>query len=144
MSNRTLVTGPRRWLVHHMPLFIVALSVLLMLTMAVAVTMGAICIPLDLVWGVVASHIAPGSVPVTWSPGRHNIVAAVATPRAGRVDVGALRRPVAGVPSQSDRAGLRRWRAGVLSCGWALCAVVPTLPRQGRSRRGKLDPVRRS
>lgn len=81
MSHRNLVAEPRHWLVHNLPVVLVALTVALVLVMAVAVTLGAVSIPLDVVGGVVVSHLAPGSVEVTWSSGRDNIVWEVRIPR---------------------------------------------------------------
>ena len=81
MSHRHLVTAPRHWLLHHLPVVILALSILLLATMVIAVGTGSVLIPLDTVWGVVAHHLLPGSVPVTWSAGRDNIVWEVRLPR---------------------------------------------------------------
>lgn len=81
MSHRQLVHGLRHWLVHNMPLVLTALGVALVLIMAIAVGLGAVAIPLDVVWGVIASHIGPGSIEPSWSPGRDNIVWEVRLPR---------------------------------------------------------------
>lgn len=81
MSHRNLVAEPRHWLVHNLPVVLVALTVALVLVMAVAVTLGAVSIPLEVVGGVVLSHLAPGSVEVTWSSGRDSIVWEVRVPR---------------------------------------------------------------
>lgn len=81
MSHRHLVSGPRHWLLHHLPLLVAGLVLLLVLTMAAAVGVGAVGIPLDVVWGVIASHLMPGSVEIAWSPGRDNIVWEVRLPR---------------------------------------------------------------
>lgn len=81
MSHRNLVAEPRHWLVHNLPVVLGALTLALALVMAVAVTLGAVSIPLEVVGGVVASHLAPGSVEVTWSSGRDNIVWEVRIPR---------------------------------------------------------------
>ncbi len=81
MSHRNLVAEPRHWLVHNLPVVLGALTVVLIVVMALAVTLGAVGIPLEVVVGVVASHVAPGSVEVTWSSGRDNIVWEVRIPR---------------------------------------------------------------
>ncbi len=54
----------------------------LVLSILFAVSIGAIAIPLSTVWGVAINHIAPGSIPVTWSPGRASIVWDIRFPRA--------------------------------------------------------------
>jgi iron complex transport system permease protein len=81
MSHRHLVSGPRHWLLHHMPLLMLTLALLLVATMAMGVSIGAVGIELQTVWGVVANHLFPGSVEATWSPGRDNIVWEVRLPR---------------------------------------------------------------
>lgn len=81
MSHRQLVSEPRHWLIHHMPALLAVLAIVLLLTMGAAVGMGAIGIPLDVVWAVIASHVAPGSVAVDWSAGRDSIVWEVRLPR---------------------------------------------------------------
>ncbi|KQU97437.1 iron ABC transporter permease [Devosia sp. Root105] len=80
MSHRHL-SGPRHALVHATPALVLALAALLLVTALVAVSVGAIAIPLDTVWSVVAHHLAPGSVEVSWSAGRDNIVWEVRLPR---------------------------------------------------------------
>ena len=81
MSHRHLVTGHRHAAIHWTPALIIGLAVLLIAVMAIAVGAGAVPIPLDTVWRVVASKLAPGSVVADWSPGRENIVWEVRLPR---------------------------------------------------------------
>ncbi|HEY4201158.1 MAG TPA: iron ABC transporter permease [Devosiaceae bacterium] len=82
MNHKHLVAGPRHALVHNLPLLIGGLALLLIVVLMLAVTLGAIPIPPDMVWGVVLNHIAPGTVEPTWSPGRENIIWEVRLPRA--------------------------------------------------------------
>lgn len=81
MSHKHLVDGPRHALIHNMPLLAGGLLALLVLAMMLAVSIGAVAIPVDLVWSVILSHVAPGSVEITWSPGRDSIVWDVRLPR---------------------------------------------------------------
>jgi iron complex transport system permease protein len=81
MSHRHLVHGPRHWLLHRLPLLVAALIVVLVATMALGVSIGAVGIEPSVVWGVVANHLVPGSVDPTWSAGRDNIVWEVRLPR---------------------------------------------------------------
>jgi iron complex transport system permease protein len=64
-----------------MPGLIAGLVIFLVVVMAVAVGAGAVPIPLDTVWRVIASKLLPGSVAVDWSAGRENIVWEVRLPR---------------------------------------------------------------
>jgi iron complex transport system permease protein len=64
-----------------MPALIAGLAILLVVTMSVAVGAGAVPIPLDTVWHIVASKLVPGSVVVDWSAGREAIVWEVRLPR---------------------------------------------------------------
>lgn len=81
MSHHHLVSGPRHAILHQLPLILAGLAVLLFVVMVAAVSLGAVAIPLETVWGVIAHHILPGSVEVSWSPGRDNIVWEVRLPR---------------------------------------------------------------
>ncbi|SEP98084.1 iron complex transport system permease protein [Devosia sp. YR412] len=64
-----------------MPALILGLAVLLVVTMSVAVGAGAVPIPVDTVWRIIASKLAPGSVVADWTSGRENIVWEVRLPR---------------------------------------------------------------
>ena len=54
----------------------------LVVSILLAVSLGAVAIPVDVVWSVVANKVFPGSVDVTWSAGRENIVWEIRLPRA--------------------------------------------------------------
>lgn len=54
----------------------------LLVSLSVAVSVGAIAVPLGTVWGIVINKIAPGTVPVVWSQGREAIVWDIRFPRA--------------------------------------------------------------
>lgn len=81
MSHKHLVAGPRHAILHHLPLLTALLVLLLMISITVGVSVGSVNIPFEVVWKVIASHLWPGSVEVTWSPGRDNIVWEVRLPR---------------------------------------------------------------
>ncbi len=81
MSHKLLVAEPRHALIHNLPLIVAALVALLVLAVMLAVSIGAVGIPLELVWSVILNHIVPGSVERTWSAGRDNIVWEVRLPR---------------------------------------------------------------
>jgi iron complex transport system permease protein len=82
MNHRHLVSGPRHAVLHNLPLLGAALVVLLIAALTLAVAIGAIGIPLEVVWGVVLNHLSPGAVETTWTAGRENIVWEVRLPRA--------------------------------------------------------------
>lgn len=82
MSHRHLVTGPRHALIHMLPLVTVGLALVLGLVLLVAVSAGAVSIPLDVVWKSVARHLGASGIEQTWSAGRDNIVWEVRVPRA--------------------------------------------------------------
>lgn len=54
----------------------------LLFTTLLAVSLGAVPIPLSTVWGILAHHLTPGLVTPDWSPGRENIVWDIRFPRA--------------------------------------------------------------
>jgi len=81
VSHRHLATGRRHFAAHWTPALIVALVMLLVVTMSLAVGAGAVPIPVETVWRIVASKLAPGSVVVDWTSGRENIVWEVRLPR---------------------------------------------------------------
>ncbi len=62
-------------------LFLGGIAVLL-ISISLAGGFGAVAIPLDVVWSVVANKVFPGSVDVTWSRGWENIVWEIRFPRA--------------------------------------------------------------
>jgi len=81
VSHRHLATGRRHVAAHWMPVLIAGLAVLLIVTMSVAVGAGAVPIPVETVWRIIASKLMPGSVAVDWSAGREAIVWEVRLPR---------------------------------------------------------------
>lgn len=54
----------------------------LVASLSIAVSVGAISIPLETVWGILINKIAPDTVPVDWSKGREAIVWDIRFPRA--------------------------------------------------------------
>ena len=56
--------------------------ILLVLSISIAVSVGAISIPLSTVWGILLNKIAPGTVMQEWSAGREAIVWNIRFPRA--------------------------------------------------------------
>lgn len=81
MSHKHRATGPRHAVLHRLPLLHLILLLVLAGAMTAGVGVGAVSIPFDEVWKVVAAHLWPGSVEVTWSSGRDNIVWEVRLPR---------------------------------------------------------------
>lgn len=81
MSHKHLVSGPRHALIHSLPLLVVGLAIALIAVIMAAVSVGAVGIPPETVWGVVLNHVAPGTVDIAWSAGRENIVWEVRLPR---------------------------------------------------------------
>lgn len=128
MSHKHLVAGPRHTILHHLPLLAAGLTVILALVMMVGVSVGAIGIPLDTVWNIITSHVAPGSVEVTWSAGRDNIVWEVRLPR---VVLGAIVGASLAVVGAALQAVTRNQLADPhllgISSGAALGAIVVLL-----------------
>ena len=81
MSHRHLATGRRHFAAHWMPALIIGLAILLAVTMSAAVGAGAVPIPVETVWRIIVSKLAPGSVVPDWTSGRENIVWEVRLPR---------------------------------------------------------------
>jgi len=63
-------------------LFLVASCLALMLSLTIAVSVGAIAVEWSTVWGVLVNRISPGLVEVTWSAGSEAIVWELRFPRA--------------------------------------------------------------
>ncbi|KGF67700.1 ABC transporter permease [Hoeflea sp. BAL378] len=63
-------------------LFLVSSFIALVLSLTVAVSVGAIAVEWSTVWGVLANRLWPGSVEATWSAGREAIVWELRFPRA--------------------------------------------------------------
>ena len=54
----------------------------LLVSLSIAISVGAVSVPTGTVWGVVANKISPGLFEQTWSQGRDNIVWNIRFPRA--------------------------------------------------------------
>jgi iron complex transport system permease protein len=66
-------------------------AAILLVSVVVAVSVGAVAIPLGTVWGIALDHLAPGLTTPDWSAGRANIVWEIRFPRvllAGLVGAG--------------------------------------------------------
>jgi len=128
MSHKHLVDGPRHTLIHLMPWIICGLVILLAFVSIFAVSVGAVGIPLDIVWSVILNHIMPGSVEQTWSPGRDNIVWEVRLPRVvlGAI-VGASLALVGAALQSVTRNALADPHLLGISSGAALGAIVVLL-----------------
>lgn len=89
---------PRSLIVPALPIG----GLLLIVSISAGVSLGAVPIPLETVWGVVANKLSPGAVEVTWSAGRESIVWDVRFPRvilgalvgAGLAVTGAVLQPL--------------------------------------------------
>ncbi len=68
--------------IRRLPVLFWGGAVLLLASLAFAVSLGAIAIPADVVWWVVVSKLFPGSVEVTWPRGWENIIWEIRFPRA--------------------------------------------------------------
>jgi len=85
-----------------MALAILVGCLVLIVSVSAGVSLGAVPIPLETVWGVVANNLSPGAVEVTWSAGRESIVWDVRFPRvilgalvgAGLAVTGAVLQPL--------------------------------------------------
>lgn len=128
MNHKHLVAGPRHAILHNLPLLAGGLVVVLFAVMMLGVSVGAVSIPLDVVWSVVVSHLAPGSVEVTWSAGRDNIVWEVRLPRVilGAI-VGATLSIVGAALQSVTRNPLADPHLLGISSGAALGAIIVLL-----------------
>ncbi|MEM6727692.1 MAG: iron ABC transporter permease [Pseudomonadota bacterium] len=79
MSDLAIMAKGRR---VALPLGVVASAAALIASLAFAVSMGAISVPLSVVWGVIANNVVEGLVTETWSRGREAIVWDIRFPRA--------------------------------------------------------------
>ena len=62
--------------------FMVGGLVVLMASLSIAISVGAVPVPLSTVWGVFLNKLSPGMVEQTWSQGREAIVWEIRCPRA--------------------------------------------------------------
>lgn len=128
MTHKHLVAGPRKAIPHNVPLLTVGLVTLLFIVMMVGVSVGAIAIPLDVVWRVIVNHLVPGSTEMTWSPGRDNIVWEVRLPRVILGAVTGASLAVVGAALQSvTRNQLADPHLLGISSGAALGAIIVLL-----------------
>lgn len=74
-SNRAVRLG--RW-----PAFALCGLALLLVSLSVAVSVGAVPVPAGTVWSILANKISPGLIEQTWSQGRESIVWEIRFPRA--------------------------------------------------------------
>lgn len=81
MTDRTAVRTPVRPAFVLPSLLVTGLGALV-LSIAVAVSVGAVAVPLGTVWGVVADRLAPGLVTRDWTAGQAAIVWEIRLPRA--------------------------------------------------------------
>ncbi|GGH19611.1 iron complex transport system permease protein [Cribrihabitans marinus] len=65
-----------------MPAFLLGGMVLLLVSLSFAISVGAVPVPLNTVWGVILNRIAPGFIEETWSQSREAIVWEIRFPRA--------------------------------------------------------------
>lgn len=70
------------WRLSRRAGFVLASLAAVLLSILMAVSIGAIAIPLSTVWGVVLNQFVPDMVPATWSPGRAAIIWDIRFPRA--------------------------------------------------------------
>lgn len=128
MSHRHLVAGPRHALIHSLPFIVAGLAVVLVVVGVLAVSIGAVSIPLDMIWGVILSHVAPGTIERTWSVGRDNIVWEVRLPRVILAAVVGASLSLVGAALQSvTRNPLADPHLLGISSGAALGAIVVLL-----------------
>lgn len=81
MTSRAAILAPaRRSILSHLSL-ILGMAILCV-SLAFAVSIGAVAVPLETVWGIVMDRLMPGIVPVTWSGGQAAIVWEIRLPRA--------------------------------------------------------------
>ncbi|MCD7059395.1 FecCD family ABC transporter permease [Pelagibacterium xiamenense] len=128
MSHKHLVAGPRHIILHNLPALVAGLVLVLLAVMMAGVSVGAVGIPLNVVWGVIVNHLAPGSVEVTWSAGRDNIVWEVRLPRVILGGIVGATLAVVGAALQSvTRNQLADPHLLGISSGAALGAIVVLL-----------------
>ena len=77
MHQKNRSSGARRF-----GLVVVVSILTLVVSVSIAVSVGAVSVPTEVVWGVLAAKIAPGSVDPDWSKGREAIVWDIRFPRA--------------------------------------------------------------
>jgi iron complex transport system permease protein len=128
MNHRHFVVGPRHALIHMLPWLVAGLALALVAVLLVAVSVGAVSIPLEVVWKSVASHLGVSGIEQTWSVGRDNIIWEVRFPRAllGAV-VGASLAMVGAALQAVTRNTLADPHLLGISSGAALGAIIVLL-----------------
>lgn len=128
MSHKHLVDGPRHLLIHNLPLLVLGLLAVLAASMVLAVSVGSVSIPIELVWAVIVNHVIPGSIEITWSAGRDAIVWEVRLPRVilGAI-VGASLAIVGAALQSVTRNALADPHLLGISSGAALGAIIVLL-----------------
>lgn len=66
----------------RMPAFLVGGAILLVVSLSLAISVGAVPVPLGTVWGVILNKLSPGIIEETWSRSREAIVWDIRFPRA--------------------------------------------------------------
>lgn len=75
-----VTTSPRRGLTQ--PVLALGGVLVLLASLSLAVSVGAVSVPAGTVWGVLLNRVSPGMVEQTWSQGREAIVWEIRFPRA--------------------------------------------------------------
>ncbi|GAA4228678.1 iron complex transport system permease protein [Sagittula marina] len=81
MSETTLNTVPHRHRVKG-PLVLVLGGMLLLASLSFAISVGAVRVPIETVWGVLGNKLVPGLIEPHWTQGREAIVWEIRFPRA--------------------------------------------------------------
>jgi len=82
MSETTGLRNPRVRAMGGTAAFVIAGAAVLLVSLSLAISVGAVQVPAGTVWGVLVNKIAPGLLEVTWSQGREAIVWEIRFPRA--------------------------------------------------------------
>ncbi len=77
-----VVAAPKGGSSHHMLQIICVGLAALVLSVCLAVSVGAVSISMETVWGVLANKLVPGTVEPSWSLGRESILWEIRLPRA--------------------------------------------------------------
>ncbi len=78
-----IISSPNRTIrLGGTALFAVGGGALLLISLSLAISVGAVSVPLSTVWGVLSNKLSPGLVEQSWSQGREAIVWDIRFPRA--------------------------------------------------------------
>ena len=80
--NETKTTHAAARRAHQGLVFLLGSLALLLVSLSIAISVGAVPVPLETVWGVFLNKISPGVIEQTWSQGRAAIVWEIRFPRA--------------------------------------------------------------